>query len=71
MNELGDLYFMSVSKFTIVNFTPFSALSCSKDFLLTLLGQERESLKSLSKPLEYGGFCYSYINAAHYSAKGN
>lgn len=71
MNELGDLYFMSVLKFTIVNFTPFSASPCLKDLLLTLLGQERESLKALCKPPEYGGFCYSCINPAHYSAKGN
>lgn len=47
MNELGHLYFMSVLKFAIVIFTPFSASSCLKDLLLTLLGQERESLKAL------------------------
>lgn len=47
MNELGHLCFMSVLKFTIVIFTPFSASSCLKDLLLTLLGQERESLKAL------------------------
>lgn len=62
MNELGDLYFMSVLKLTLVNFTPFSV----PPLLLTLLGEERESLKSLFKPLEYG--C---INPAHYSAKWN
>lgn len=62
MNELSGLYFMSVLKLTIVNFTPFSASSCLKDFLLTLLGQERELLKALCKPLENGVFCYRCIN---------
>lgn len=71
MNELGELYFKSVLKFTIVNFTPFSAPSCLKDLLLTLLGQERESLKVPCEPLEYDGFCYRCINPAHYSSEGN
>lgn len=71
MNELGDLYFMSVLKFTIVNITLFSASSCSEDLLLTSLGQDRGSFKALCKPLEYGGFCYKCINPVYYSAEGD